>query len=298
MDFEGEDAGSAPRRRMFVSQRLNISVATWGNERCPPIILLHGGRDQCRSWDNFAKSLSGTHFVLAPDLRGHGRSDWVSDGVYDVNDMVFDVWAMLQHHGIQSCVIVGHSLGGNVALRLAGIRPELVRALVVIEGLGASPTIVASQQDVSVWQRMQEWFAERQKVQTREQRSYADFDSAVSRFQELHPALPPEVVHELVKHNTSRRDDGRYVFRHDPYAILTPPVDLTWPEKHALWSHISAPVLLVYGAKSWASNPEQDGRTQHFQNCRTVVISDAGHWVHLEQPAAFQQAFDEFAATL
>ncbi|MET0251529.1 MAG: alpha/beta fold hydrolase, partial [Novosphingobium sp.] len=85
-----------PTSNRFVSQRMRLHYADWGNRDAPPLLLVHGGRDHCRSWDWTAQALRDDWHVLALDLRGHGDSEWTNDGNYMIADMVYDV-AQLIH---------------------------------------------------------------------------------------------------------------------------------------------------------------------------------------------------------
>src|SRR5205085_7570434 len=87
---------SGPASHSFVSQRLRLRYADWGNAEAPPLILLHGGRDHSRSWDWTAQELRRDWHVIAPDLRGHGDSDWSPDGDYGGLAMLYDL-AQLIH---------------------------------------------------------------------------------------------------------------------------------------------------------------------------------------------------------
>ena len=105
-------------------------------QNAPPLVLVHGGRDQKRSWDRVAARLASKYRVFAHDLRGHGQSAWVTDGDYGVMDHVFDLASLVEHLGLKTFTLIGHSLGGNITLRYAGLYPEKIEKLVSIEGLG------------------------------------------------------------------------------------------------------------------------------------------------------------------
>ena len=92
---------SGPESRFFESQGLRLHYADWGNEAAPPLLLVHGGRDHCRSWDRIARSLQPHFHVLAPDLRGHGDSDWTKGGSYALTEYVYDLSRLVRQHGAQ-----------------------------------------------------------------------------------------------------------------------------------------------------------------------------------------------------
>ena len=122
-----------PTSRIFFSQRLRLHYVDWGNADKPPIILLHGGRDHCRNWDWTAAALGQDWHIMAPDLRGHGDSEWSADGSYSIAGYVYDLAQLIHGQGLAPVRIVAHSLGGNIALRYAGLYPEAVSRVVAIE---------------------------------------------------------------------------------------------------------------------------------------------------------------------
>ena len=95
-------AGSGPTSRVYFSQRLRLHYVDWGNPTAPPLLLLHGGRDHCRNWDWVASALRRDWHVLAPDLRGHGDSQWSPDGSYSTASYVYDLAQLIRPH---SCSI-------------------------------------------------------------------------------------------------------------------------------------------------------------------------------------------------
>ncbi|MEP6872374.1 MAG: alpha/beta hydrolase, partial [Anaerolineaceae bacterium] len=125
-----------PESRYYVSQRLKMHYLVWGDETKPPLILIHGTRDHARSWDRTVEALVDRYCVYAPDLRGHGDSQWATGGDYSIIDYALDIHALGEEIGRAPYTIIGHSLGGGVALQYAGTFPEKATKLVSIEGLG------------------------------------------------------------------------------------------------------------------------------------------------------------------
>jgi len=112
-----------PTSNSFISQRLKLHYVDWGNEGAPPLLLVHGGRDHCRSWDWVAEKLADRYHVIAPDLRGHGDSAWSPDANYDMDAFVYDLAQLIHQLDLAPVTIVAHSMGGNVALRYTGLYP-------------------------------------------------------------------------------------------------------------------------------------------------------------------------------
>jgi pimeloyl-ACP methyl ester carboxylesterase len=129
-----------PTSHSYFSQRLRLHYVDWGNPGAPPLLLIHGGRDHCRNWDWVAQELRDDYHIIAPDLRGHGDSQWLIGGsLHAWTDYVYDIAQLIHQTKLKPVTIVGHSLGGAISLRYTGIYPETVRKLVAIEGLGLSP---------------------------------------------------------------------------------------------------------------------------------------------------------------
>ena len=99
-------------------------------------MLIHGGRDHARNWDRVAEALVERYSIYAPDLRGHGDSDWAVGGQYSMPDFVLDIAALADVIDRDPLTMIGHSLGGAIALQYAGVFPSRVEKLVAIEGLG------------------------------------------------------------------------------------------------------------------------------------------------------------------
>ncbi len=274
------DPSIGPTSRTYFSQRLRLHYVDWGNPSAPPLLLIHGGRDHCRNWDWMAARLRKDWHVIAPDLRGHGDSQWSPDGNYSMSGYIYDLAQLIHQQNLAPVTIVAHSLGGNIAIRYAGIYPENVRKLVAIEGLGPSPKMMAERMRKTIGERMREWIDENRGLAGRQSRRYASIEDAFKRMQEENKHLSPEQARHLTQHGVSQNEDGTYSWKFDNYVRAWPPYDMTYEEIEWLWRQISCPTLLVYGKESWASNPEADGRAKHFANARVVSFERAGHWVH------------------
>lgn len=289
---------TAPRHLdRFPSQRLSLAYAEWGDPTAPPLLLVHGGRDQKRSWDAVADRLARTYRVIAHDLRGHGESDWVSDGDYGVMDHVFDLASLVQHLELDRFTLIGHSLGGNITLRYAGLYPDQIEKLVAIEGLGPSPKMLAERQAQPVTERLTNWIDQRRQLSGRGARVMADLETAKARMKAAFPHLPDPLIHHLTETGVKRNEDGSVSWAYDPAGMGRSPSDIPHADFVHLWSQITCPTWLVYGADSWASNPAEDGRAEPFQNAAVSLIEKAGHWLHHDQFEDFMSQLEGFLGT-
>lgn len=273
-----------PVSRIWFSQRLRLHSVDWGNPDKPPLILLHGGRDHCRSWDWVAAALRNDWHIIAPDLRGHGDSAWSRSGHYTMANYIYDLAQLIHQQKLAPVRIVAHSLGGNIALRYSGIYPETVRRLVAIEGLGPGPRSAAERDAKPLPGRMRAWVEEQRAQAARVPRRYASVEDALARMQQANQRLSPEQARHLTQHAVNQNEDGTFSWKFDPYVRIWPPYDMSREEIAGLWSAITCPSLLVWGKESWATDPATDGRASYFRNAQVLGVERAGHWVHHDRP--------------
>lgn len=280
-----------PTSHYFYSQRLKLHYVDWGNPEAPPLLLVHGGRDHARNWDWVALRLRTEYHIVAPDLRGHGDSQWAVGGSYSVADYTLDLAQLIEALQLPPLLLIGHSLGGSVALHYAATYPERVNKVVAIEGLGPPPWLVAER---SARERMRDWIAEMQALARRHPRRYASLEEAMARMREANPHLTEEQARHLTVHGCYRAEDGTYLWKFDNYVRATSPYLEGMRDARAMWSEIRCPVLLVRGEESWASDPAKDGRAAAFRNATVVNIPKAGHWVHHDQLDEFLRVVRKF----
>jgi pimeloyl-ACP methyl ester carboxylesterase len=290
------DTTIGPTSRVYFSQRLRLHYVDWGNPSAPPLLLVHGGRDHCRNWDWVAERLRKDWHIIAPDLRGHGDSQWSPDGNYAMSAHVYDLAQLIHQQHLAPVTIIAHSLGGNISLRYAGIYPESVRKLVAIEGLGPSPKMLAERQKKTIDDRMRGWIEEVRKLSGRLPRRYASIEEAFARMQAENKHLSPAQARHLTEHGVNQNEDGTYSWKFDNYVRAWQPYDMTQDDIERLWTRIACPTLLVYGKESWASNPRDDGRIAKFGNAKVVSFDNAGHWVHHDRLDAFVETVRAFIA--
>jgi pimeloyl-ACP methyl ester carboxylesterase len=289
-------AAPGPTSHAYFSQRLRLHYVDWGNPDAPPMLMVHGGRDHCRNWDWIAQALRDDYHIIAPDLRGHGDSEWLLGGSYTIPEFVYDIAQLIDQTELKPLTIIAHSLGGMISLQYAGLFPENVVKLVAIEGLGPSRRIIEETAAKPIDQRMRDWVDFLRKLAGRTPRKYASLDEAVNRMQEANPHLSAEQARHLTVYGVNRNEDGTYSWKFDNYVRAFPPTGYAVEDAKTLWSRITCPTLLVYGAESWATDPREDGRVDPFKTAEVVTFEKAGHWVHHDQLAGFLAKVGQFLA--
>jgi pimeloyl-ACP methyl ester carboxylesterase len=285
-----------PTSHLYFSQRLRLHYVDWGNESAPPLLLIHGGRDHCRNWDWVAERLQDRFHVFAPDLRGHGDSEWAAGGSYNELNYVYDIAQLVHQKKMAPVTIIAHSLGGSIALLYSGLFPDTVRQVVAIEGLGPSPQMQERMHQTPVEERVRRIILARREAAGRSPRKYPTIEDAVARMKEENTHLNDEQARHLTIHGAVQNEDGTYSWKFDNLVRLGGPAGLSTEEQRRIWSCITAPVLLVRGMESWASDPVADGRIAHFKNAKLANIERAGHWSHHDQLDVFMAHVNEFLA--
>lgn len=278
-----------PISRYYWSQRLKLHYVVWGDESSPPVLLIHGNRDHARTWDQVAVQLKREYCVYAVDLRGHGDSQWSVGSQYSLPEFVLDVASLGRELNRNPLTVIGHSLGGAVALEYTGVFPQFVKKLVAVEGLG--PPV---REPVQGSIRMRSWIGQMQEFDQRKPRRYASLHDATKRMLEENPHLTEEMAGHLTIHGMRPNDDGTLSWKFDNYVRLHSPYEFNIAEAREIWNQITCPTLLIRGSESWASDPEQDGKATAFHDYRNVLVRDAGHWVHHDQIDAFMTVLWDF----
>jgi pimeloyl-ACP methyl ester carboxylesterase len=257
---------------------LKLHYAVWGDESKPPLLLIHGGRDHARTWDFVAEELVDHFCLYAPDLRGHGDSDWSVGGQYSMPEFTLDIAALADAIDRDPLTIVAHSLGGGIALQYGGVFPDRVAKIVSVEGWGPPPM-----ERRPAHFRMREWVMHMRDLEERQPRRYPTLEAAVTRMKEENPHLTAAMARHLTIHGARKGEDGTYTWKFDNYVRTHSPYEFNTEDARAIWNQIRCPVLLVRGSESWASDPEKDGRASAFHTYHYVEIKNAGHWVYHDQ---------------
>ena len=280
-----------PVSHYYYSDRLKLQFWDWGQDRLPPLLLVHGGLDHARNWDWVARSLREHFHVYAMDLRGHGNSAWAPGALYSIAEHVFDVATLVDTLGAAPISLIGHSLGGILTLVYSGLYPDRVRKVIAIEGLGlpAAHRIHKPAPD-----RMRAWMESVRQTERLEPRTYPNLEAAVERMKEANPHLSDEVARHLTLHGTNWNADGSLSWKFDNYVRCLPPYGHDMDEQRAIYSEITCPALLVWGRESWLPDPDTDERASVIPNRQVLKVDAAGHWVHHDRLELFLEESKRF----
>jgi len=271
---------NSPTSHKYISQRLRLHYSEWGDADAPVLLLLHGLHDHSRTWDRVAQEFAINCRVIAPDLRGHGDSDWVLGSGYDYLDYLYDVHQLIRQLGIGRVVLVGHSLGGAIAAQFAAVYPEHVERLVLIEALG-----IWEEGDTSaVHMRVRQWIESTHALAARHPRRYATMAQALARMRQANPNLSDEQSDHLTRHGVLQNEDGTYSWKYDNYTYNFAPGGFSRDDLTALWQRIQCPVLIINANDGLPFRIGHDDTLMFLADARVHVLSPAGHWVYHDRP--------------
>lgn len=278
------------RSEFHTVRGLRYHLRAWGDSGKPLLLMVHGWMDVGASFqfmvDALSDAFAGSHCIVAPDWRGYGLTERARADCYWFPDYLGDLDAIGDLLSPNAPFhLLGHSLGGNVAMMYAGIRPARVRGLVNLEGFGMPQSVAAQAPG-----RYAKWLDELRAGAG--MRPYPSLQAVAERLMRNNPRLPAERAQWLAPHWAEADGAGGYVVRGDPAHKLTNPMLYRVDEVLACWERITAPVLAVEGsatdvAQYWGTRytlSEYHERLKKVPHCAVKVIDGAGHMLHHEQP--------------
>ncbi len=274
-----------PQGKTIFVNGINIKYWDWGASG-PSVAMLHPSGGYGRIWDRTARWLHPDFRIIAPDQRGHGDTD-KPDSNYSGEDFTADLRGLVQALGLGKIIIVGHSLGGRVAMIYGGLYPDDVSHIVLVGGPhyvslfevpGARQTRAAP------------------TVQVGALTKFASTAEAQAYLRRARPTWTDEAVQHAVLYNMNHQPDGSVEFKYDPQKVALGlshiPDNLT---KYV--RRITCPVLIARGPNS-PQLPIERAReaASLFANCRIVDVEGSEYWIEAENPAALARVIREFIA--
>jgi pimeloyl-ACP methyl ester carboxylesterase len=256
-----------------------VSALQWGSSE-PEIVLVHGGAQNAHTWDAVALALDRP--LLAVDLPGHGHSDWREDRDYWPVRNAEAVSQVMEALAPNAQALVGMSLGGLTAIRIAATRPDLVRRLIVVDVTPGVDEVKAA--PIANFVAGPE--------------SFESFDVLLERTVQFNPTRSESSLRRGLLHNARQRDDGQWVWRYDRLRLPGSPGEALafgnlWDDVPA----VQAPTLLARGSLSGVVT---DDDVERFRSClpdaRVEIVAGAGHSIQGDRPLELASLIGDFVA--
>lgn len=247
---------------------LELNHRTYGEPTNPTLVLLHGLFGSATNWGSIARGLADRYHVLVPDLRNHGQSPHHDEHSYDA--MVADVLGLLDRYGVSQAGLVGHSMGGKVAMHLALNHPQRVRELAVVD---IAP--------VSYSHDFQSVLDAFDAVELIGLKSRAEADAQMAD-KVVEPGVWAFLLQNLVK------GLGGWEWRLNLNALDDAQADIVAFPTQIDGVRFDGPVIMIHGERSDYLLPQYRLEVErYFPSARFCQVGDAGHWVYAEQPQGF-----------
>jgi pimeloyl-ACP methyl ester carboxylesterase len=244
-----------------------------------PLVILHGLLGMSDNWITIGKSLAEHYSVWIPDQRNHGRSP--HHPVHTYETLAGDLKTFLQDHSIEKPIIVGHSMGGKVAMHFAGLYPDSISSLVVVD---IAP--------VSYLERSGARRSEHRIIlETMAGMNLKLVKTRTEAEDMLATAIPSIRIRQFILKNLSRNESGEFVWHCNVPVLLESLDGIMGSAGHTEPSALTSKTLFIRGALSDYIRPEDEpGIHSLFPGAELITIQGAGHWVHAEQPSLFLDA--------
>jgi pimeloyl-ACP methyl ester carboxylesterase len=292
-----------PAKSVFVPIRgLHYHLLEWGHPQAgqAPLFMVHGWMDVADSFQFVVDALKTSRHILAPDWRGYGLTDAGSTDNFWFPDYMADLDALLDHFaGDQPVDLLGHSMGGNVAMLYAGVRPERIRRLINLEGFGMAPTRPAQAP-----KRYAQWMDELRQMRQGEMglKSYPDAAAVAARLRQNNPRLAPDKADWLAQRWARPNAQGEWVIQGHPAHKIINAQLYRVDEAQEIFARITAPTLCVVASddslqKWWKGSYTLDmfqERMKAVPQLRHARVEDAGHMLHHDQPQAVADLVEGF----
>ncbi len=277
-------------------RNLRLHLRSWPaatpDPASPLRVILHGWSDTAATWQRLVEHLPASWNIVAPDWRGCGLSDRAGD-TYIFADYLADFDGILRELGNPEVDLIGHSMGGQIAALYAGLRPEKVRKLAILDSLFLPPSDPGKAPA-----RLREWLNEVHLPV--DDHIYPSLNDLARRTQRYHGGLDEAGAREVARAWSEPLDDGRVRLLADPRHRQRGPLLYRDEEALAVFAEITAPTLILDAENSnlahMCPGEVRQRRLNAIRHHTRAQLPDCGHMMHFDAPAQTAQALAEFLA--
>ena len=284
----------SPTESRCLVNGIEMCYFEWGDDSDPTVLLLHATGFHARCWDQVIANLPNPVHVIAPDLRGHGRTQ--NQPPYAWNTFSQDIVELIDSLSLEDIVIAGHSMGGRCAIDAAANKPNLVKSLVLVDPVVMSPDLYSEGVDQNTYANIQDHpIANRRSV-------FKSVDAMFDRFKDRHPfsVWKPEVLRDYCQYGL--------LFDGTNYQLACPPtVEATIYTETAktppleLISSVNQPAVVLrakerIGARTeldFSLSPTWPQLAETMPNAEDQYLPHLTHFIPMEDPSLVAREIDK-----
>jgi len=272
---------------------LELSVKIQSNGKSEKILLLHGFNDSKETF-LFIEDFLSEHFdIVSFDFRGHGDSDWKTNGIYNYVDSVLDIHLVAEKYFTESFTILGHSMGAGLGARYSGLFPEKIKRLICIEGFSGIISMHRERDKIRTWLEKMREKSSRNSPNVK-QKQMNSVQEATERLGLIYSKLEITKVEKLVANLIRETENKKFVWKNDPNLKGLAPIPFPPELSRAMWSNITSPVLIVFGKETHLKSSNIEEVISHFRDCTYREVEGAGHNIHHDRPEDLIQIISKF----
>jgi pimeloyl-ACP methyl ester carboxylesterase len=287
-DRAGIDAREivAPRSEQVILGRMRFHYLDWGTEGRPTILFLHGGGLTAHTWDMVCLAMRGDYRCIAPDLRGHGDSEWSPVEDYELETLAADVARFADHLALERFVLVGMSLGGLAAIEYASDHHERLAGVVIVD----------------IGPEVQEQGASKIRQFMAGPGQFDSIEDYVLRAKAFNPRRDEDLLRRSLLNNLRQTPKGKWVWKWDPRPRAKADPEARKRRHGLLWERIEridCAALVMRGERSdMFHDSDAEKLTKHLPRGRWMTIADAGHTIQGDNPRGFVAALRPFLSEI
>ena len=273
------------KQRSVAVRGIEMAYVEWGSATAPTVLLAHATGFHGRCWDAVVRELGGGVRVIAPDLRGHGRT--TKRGPYEWGEFGADVAAFVEALDLTDLVAAGHSMGGHSIVQAAGRHPERFRKLLLVD-----PVIMDPDRYAETMRRFAAGTAEEHPV-ARRRNTWASVEEMVERFADRHPfrLWRPDVLLDYCQHGLNPDGDG-FVLACPPLVEASIYMGSAGRDIGDVIATLPHPTVVMRahqreerdGPMDFAQSPTWPGLAAALPNGRDVYLPELTHFIPMQRP--------------
>lgn len=269
---------------------LSIACKTWGNPTNPAVIALHGWLDNANSFAPIAEYLQKKYYLVAVDLPGHGYSSHLPlSANYHFTDGIFNVMKIMDTLQFDKVHLLGHSMGACLASLIAGVAPERLLSMNLIEGLGPF-----SNPEDSACEQLTKFLKYVTHHDIKKPRGYDSFAQA-AQARSIKGYVSLDIAETLCERGLIELN-GKYQWRHDRRLLVPSPLRMTERQILSCLQQIKTKSCLIWASNGFAFNSDVMQKRVKAVNHLTIKHLEGGHHIHMEKPEIVGQFLAKFMA--